>query len=338
MELPGLLTRLMDRLRGTSYAEFHQRAYSLYNAARAHPLATPTPEELDQLRARHQAQVQAARASTGKGGVQVAPFVPPATRLLALGLGDDELTRLRLVSVHVWLLVTAMQQSVIGPEALKGWGHLQPPSETEQADAANGRKRLSADQRRLVGRIYDLLWHEMTPFLQATHGELKVSSTLRNAVQHWYANFLALDVAWQEARAPGSLEAARAAANPNMPSQSVSGDVVAAPLPKGVDALAAEVWRIFWLGDVRARKKDVYVLTTYLVLQARQLSQFSNEQLWSGKDLSWTAASVAKHNATGEDMMSRVLGVPRSRWANNEFSSWKTPILDDKIGLSFKGN
>jgi len=347
VELPNFVTRVLDRLRGTSYAEFHSRAYCVYNSARAHPLATPNPEELQLMRQNHTLQLQDAK-SMGKAW-QVPPFVPPATRLLALGLGDDELTRLRLIAVHVWLMVTAMQRSVAGADALHRWGHMQPPSDVELADAQGGRGRLNSEQRRLIGRIYELLWHEMTPFLQATHGELKVSSTLRNTVQHWYGNFLALDVAWQEACAPGSLEAAAAAAAPAAapaaPAAAAAAGgkpapagVVAARPPRGMEALAAEVWRIFWLGDVRARKRDVFVLTTYLVLQARQLSQYSEEQLWHGREAHWSLQALAKHSLPGEEMMSQVLGLPKKAWQNNDYASWKITILDENMSLSFKGN
>ncbi len=345
MALPGFVHSLIDKLRGGSFTGMQTKSHTLYNFARAHPLATPPPAELEAMQAQYQQQMAAARAANPS--IVPPPFISPATRLIALGLGDDELTRFRLIGIHLWMLSAAMQASVAGPETFHAWGNVTlPPAPTNGAAEADvGRSRLTSQQRSQLTSFFDLLWHEMTPFLMKTRGELRLSSTLREVQEHWYHNFITLDMAWQEARTqPIDGAALSPAAAAQQQRKGRSSPATAGPFTpavnsaQGMEALVAAMWRLFWLGDTRARKRDVYVLTCYFLLQARQLTQFNSEQLWSGEGIEWrTSSAIVKNNAQGDDMMAAVLRVPKTQWANNDFSGWKTPLVE-KLELNFKGN
>jgi len=60
--------------------------------------------------------------------------------------------------------------------------------------------------------------------------------------------------------------------------------------------------------------------------------------LWDDTALHWrTASAIVTHSPQGDDIMAAVLRVPKTQWANNDFTTWQQPLID-KLSLNFKGN
>lgn len=321
--LPRWLENLVSWARGGARSTTQIRSGRLYNFCRAHPLATPSPKELQLLKAQH--AEQAAR------NARHPPFVSPSVRIRSLGLNDDELTRFRLIGVHMWMLQKMLLVSVNGADAQLAFAGKKASTAEERTRAID----LNASQKRLVSYLFENFWLELTPYLLEVRGEMKLTRTLQEVQEHFYALFYSLDVAWLEAVEQLQAEAPQPPSADRRP-----GSVSGAQQTSGVEGLAAVLWRNLYVGDTRVKKRDVFVLTLYLVRQMQQLATVPHDDLWHlGPSLAWRLdGALPKYTDNIDELLTRTLKVQPSLWRNNDYHEWLINNLPDNFTIDFKSN
>ena len=267
------------------------------------------------------------------------PFVSPAVRLRSLGLNDDELTRFRLIGLHMWMLQKMLLVSVNGADAQLAFAGKQASTAEERTRAID----LNAAQKRLISYLFENFWLELTPYLLEVRGEMKLTRTLQEVQEHFYALFYSLDVAWLEAVGQLQGEATQAQTPAALSSPSPDrqpGSVSAAQATSGVEGLAAVLWRNLYVGDPRAKKRDVFVLTLYLVRQMQQLATVSHDDLWGvGTGLAWRLdGALPKYTDNIDELLTRTLKVQPSQWRNNDYHEWRINNLPENFTIDFKNN
>lgn len=344
MVLPRWLERLSNKLRGGfgTLTALHGR--KLYNFIRAHPLATPTTAELKQWQQEQEA-------------MRVADPTRHAARdprliLQRLSLPVGEITRFRLIGLHLWLLNKMMLASLSGPASQHQFLTGVDP------DAPVAKATMTKHQLRLMEHIFENFWLELTPFLRDSVGELKVGKSLENVQIYFYTAWLSLDIAWTQAKTEQWERNQRRVQGGSRPSGSGSGSGSAVdassstqstPELQGLESFAASVWRNFFMSDESVSKRDVYRLVYYMLVQLDHLSSLNQDpaSTLDSRDWFWSVTTVpmlcwsnvgllGTVSEPAEALMEKRLGVSRRAWAEdgtNSFALWKKEINMDDLEI-----
>lgn len=313
MELPGFLQRAVDFLRRRAIASPNAQAAQLYTFALRNPLARPVS------------------SVAGK-------HLPPAASTFAresLGLPTDELTQYRLVGLHIWIIQKALILSASGPPA--GADFLQFASSADEAPLV-----LTRREKDLIRHFFENFWADLTPFLLEARGEIMLTKTLASVQQYFYGAMLSLDYAWLGLEATPTETTDADASAPAAASSSTppSIEFTAATL-SGREALAAALWRNYYICSPTASKRDVYRLIFYIHKQIEHLLRLPKERLWYAErldEIDWLPThEIFAEAESDRRMAARLLTMPEAWAPNTSFDAWQQTVLSGQIFDTRKG-
>lgn len=302
MEMPAFFNKILDKLRRRAFSSPNVQAMQLYQFALRSPLGFPASSSAS----------KALEPVTGEG-----------IGLAALNLPDDELTRYRLVGLHLWMLQKVLLTSLGGAEAQDAFLNFHAPTHALPAP--------SAGQRKKVEFLFEHFWQDMTPFLTEARGEIRLTKTMKSVQEYFYGAFLSLDMAWMNVDLTRPAAAGDANADGAAPTPLSSSEA-------SRDQLAAALWRNYYMSDTRVSKKDVYRLIYYMQRQMKCAAAMPKDMLWNPESLAalqWVPNATVFHRTSGalnDRVLTEALGITPAAWSETSFDRWQTQIL---VGQTF---
>lgn len=280
MELPSFVEDALRYLRRKFFATPNGQSMELYTLTLRNPLARPITSS-------------------------VAKQLPPMTTkegITKLNLPHDELTRYRMVGMHLWILHKVLLTSLGPAESQAEFLRFQPYTAPAPA--------LTSRQDRLIFYLFEHFWADLTPYLKEARGEIRLTKTIRSVQEYFYGAFVSMDLAW-------------------------AGGVDGKPVSEAAqrEFLAAALWRNYWLSDTTADKRDVYRLVYYIQCQMRHLSSLPKDDLWLAESIDsfdWLSVSAIfdASGANSDQVLAQKLGITPAAWANSSFATWQENALE----------
>jgi hypothetical protein len=304
MELPSFLQNALDYIRRRALASPNAHALQLYRFALKNPLARP---------------------STSTASKWVAP-VASSFALESLGLPTDELTQYRLIGLHMWILQKVLLLSSAGSSSQSEFLSFTPPSGVSPSS-------LSKREKDVIRFLFEHFWADLTPFLKEARGEIMLTKTLASVQQYFYGALLSLDFAWlgQEAPIAATNPAAAAAAAASADGASSFTSPTAAEPLQGREALAAALWRNYYMCSPTASKRDVYRLVFYVHRQIEHLLTLPKERLWYAdklEEIDWLPThEIFAESESDRRMASRLLVLPEAWAVSSSFDGWQQTMF-----------